>query len=504
MPLRLSVPQPLAHMPIKPETDVKRLKTWFLSLSANGLRDSSVPLLDALSALNRYKVEADLRLELLDQYQTEVDIRFAALELQFDGQPVPLTGNAREAQQRAQALLNELAHGYKLVLLERHERRFGFSVQKTLPGLIVRIFRTHLRQLELLYSVYAPVPAGLWLDLHQLLLLSVQHRWLDYPEGQPDTISLLYKRALLLALIDPYRLEIGDLARVAELAKELASGCQFESITDLPQGMGGFWAHLDRDLPPQYYAQRPDDADARTDIRINTALLVRVLAGRVAELERMPMKASAVDQVHWLRHIMRHWSITPKRGFQRLAAADHIDVNVGWAEIAAGPAGGEPWSLPGREALHWRLVNQSPGGFAMRSQNAVRMHFRVGDIVGVRVPGSTRWLVAVVRWLQHRDALELGVQVLAPQAILAHLHRDDGSPAIRVLALPAVKALHVPATLLADTLIEPGEYRLDIGTGTEPVYVTRLLEHTAVCRQYVYKTAVQYAETEALSDLGAC
>lgn len=493
MTVRLTVPEPMPHLVVKPETNPSKLQAWLMGLSNTDALASSTPLLDALATLNRFKVDADQRQALMERYQTAVDIRYAPLEFLFDQHPLPLSGTAREASQRAQSLLSELAIGYKLILLERLEKRRPFGNTKPLPLLVVRILKLLLRQLELCYSTYSPLPQGLWSDFHQLFLLSVQHRWLDSPEGSRETVSVCYKRALLLALSDPYRLQPAAFARARQLINDLGSLAQFESAADLHDDTGGFWIRLDEDRPPFFAVQQPGDLDARTDISLNTSMLARALSKYIADLERL--NPTGDEDIQGLRQLLRFWTVTPRRGFQRLLTQAQVEVRIGWPDLGGVELGDQPWPELSTHGCLWRVVNESPGGFALHGERAAEgMALAIGQLIGVRPLGSERWLITVVRWLQQRgSSMELGVQVLAPMARVAMLR--DETRLQPVLLLPSIKGIRQPSTVLCNCDLPLKDYQLEFdATQRETIALTRVLERTPALAQMVYKL---------VSDLGA-
>lgn len=485
MALRLSVPAPLAFVSIKPETNPARLHQWLMGLSNTDHLSSSTTLLDALSTLNRYKLDADDRELLLEHYQTAVDMRSTGLAFFFGQNPLPLTGQAREARQRLASLLSELAIAYKLILLERFEKRRGFASGKAAPALILRILQLLLQQLELAYDTYSPIPQGVWSDFHQLFLLAVQHRWLDAPEGSRETISICYKRALLLALADPYRLPPGAFERARTVIADMGSLAQFESASDIHAETGGFWVRLDEDRPPFFAVQQPDDLDGRTDIVLNTNLLGRTLARHIVDLERKTPSGS--EEIQGLRQLLRFWTVTPRRGFQRLKNLAQVEVRLGWPVMTTQRVGQQPWPEAVGGGFLWRVVNESPGGFALSGERLGNLSLAIGLLVGVRPMGSERWLIAVVRWLQQRgDSVEIGVQVMAPWGRVALLKNETSQHP--VLLLPAIKGVRQPSTVISPDVLPLSEYQLQVDEVTqESVVLSRVLERTPNLIQMVYK-----------------
>lgn len=485
MALRLSVPAPLAHVVIKPETNPVRLQQWLMGLSTSDPLSSSTTLLDALSMLNRYKLDADEREILLDYYQTAVDMRTTALTFFFSQTDLPLTGQAREARQRLASLLSELAIAYKLILVDRVERRRSFSSKKTLPMLVVKVMQLLLQQLELAYETYSPIPVGVWSDLHQLFLLAVQYRWLDAPEGSRETISVCYKRALLLALSDPYRLPPGAFERARNMINDMGSLAQFESASDIQADTGGFWVRLDEDRPPFFAVQQPDDLDGRTDIVLNTSLLGRTLSRYIVDLERK--NPAGNDEIQGLRQLLRFWTVTPRRGYQRLKTLSQVEVRLGWPVMTPQRLGQQPWPEAVGGGSLWRVINESPGGFALSGDRLANITLAIGQLVCLRPLAAERWLISVVRWLQQRgDTVEIGVQVMAPWGRVALLKTKTAQHS--VLLLPAIKGVRQPSTVLAPEPLPLDAYQLQISEDNqENVVLSRILERTHNLQQMVYK-----------------
>lgn len=146
-------------------------------------------------------------------------------------------------------------------------------------------------------------------------------------------------------------------------------------------------------------------------------------------------------------------------------------------------------------------VNESAGGFCLvwmpvegtdpRSLNAL-----VGELIGMQEideQNKSRWSVGVVRWMKSRDGkqLELGVQKLAPYAIVASVSPEKGRKAVeaqRALVLPEVKNANLPITLVAPNLYEVGDtLTLDIGTDKKSVRLIKILDTTGAFSHYQYK-----------------
>jgi len=228
-------------------------------------------------------------------------------------------------------------------------------------------------------------------------------------------------------------------------------------------------------------------------------------------------KAKAQAWIDLLRRVTRQWSIAPKRVFQRIRASSRVSV-VGGLRLTAyylndakpllQPVvlsdtivdGEGPISVSGgvyAQPDEWVVLNESPGGYALRMA-PIPQHcvYRVGDIVGLRGEANQPWMVATVRWLQTLDdgeALEVGVQILAPKAEPAMLRPTLVSQ--EASFAPCLLLEEVPAIKQPPLIVAPrGTY----GAMRELVIYTDAGEHTVRCGKS-HELAIGYELFEFVS-----
>jgi cyclic-di-GMP-binding protein len=103
------------------------------------------------------------------------------------------------------------------------------------------------------------------------------------------------------------------------------------------------------------------------------------------------------------------------------------------------------------------LVDRSAGGYGLEWRNEIPVQVRAGELVGLREHGRNKWAVGVVRWAhQIKGATQLGIQVLAPQAIpvgLAAVHKTGGfAEYLRALQIPELRAVNQPLSLITNAI----------------------------------------------------
>ncbi|TDV65966.1 molecular chaperone [Pseudomonas sp. LP_7_YM] len=102
------------------------------------------------------------------------------------------------------------------------------------------------------------------------------------------------------------------------------------------------------------------------------------------------------------------------------------------------------------------IINHSPGGYCLAWPKEVPDQLQAGEMIGIQDPGYG-WSIAVVRWVRQvrNGGTQMGVELVAPfgQACGMQLLRSEqSSQYLRALLLPEVRAIDVPATVIAPRL----------------------------------------------------
>ncbi|HEY9100449.1 hypothetical protein [Chitinimonas sp.] len=528
MSLALSVPEPITGYTLSVETNPKALKAWLVSLPPANLQETARAIFDALTTLNRVKLDDDTRLKLLEHYQLAIDLLDAPLEATYTSAAMPAKEKHKQAAVLARNLQLELANGYKLVLLERLQVRFSLG-NKHIPQLIQKLLATYYKLMWVCCKSYTPVPPGVWQEVHSLFRHTIQHKLIDQPEGVDPirTLGGCYKQILLLALADPYRYHPSEHDKIQDLIRNYGSAAVFQPLGSQPSPntpAGYFLVRMDADVAPTYLGQKPLDVEASNAILLDTMEMAKLLHKALHVVEqKLPGandRSKAQAWIDLLRRVTRQWSIAPKRVFQRIRANSHVEMVVGLRMAAFYLNGAQPLLQPvvlddsvveitaeGPISISgasygppddWLLLNESPGGFALRLQPAPQnCAYRVGDVVALRGKPEDDWMVACIRWLQampNSDSVEIGIQVLAPQGQPALVRPVTSHPGVTFqpcVLLPEVAALKQPAMLLAPrgTFGAMRELAIYTDEGEKVVRSARLSE------QAVGYELFEYAET---------
>ncbi len=471
---------------------------------------------------NRLPLRPEDRLQALEALQPATERLLEDLANLYITHRLPLTGEARDAAAQARSLLIELGYGYKRVLME-YTHKLTTEGRRTLPFLLSRLMRVLATSLSSAYSTYSPTPAGTWQELHQLYHYASfygldRHALNAGEDGQPPaTLASIYREVLLFALIDPYHLQPGEARTVQILVGHFQRFLQIEPYREDENGAGLFLIQTSQDKPPRPLSMMggtviaPMDKllDARELIQYVHLVRQRYEDGDNTELAALPITEGRLALLALLTRLERHWSSPPRRAFHRQPGRHVLELAPGLQAIAAlaapdlsAPAadGRRPVSLPGgagrnsQASERWQVINESPGGLALRQDSKVPTRVVVGEQIAVRHAESGAWQPGVVRWVHDApdSVLECGVQLQAPRLQVLTLRLDAAdSPARPALQLPALANLQRPALLvLARGSFGAGRQCWVNGPeGTAVLRMTRLEDHTQSVEMVEFKPA---------------
>lgn len=525
MTVKLVVPPLEPNLTV--ETRPKQVADRLAALPLANVTEAARTLLEELSAQNRTKMAEDTRIKLLELFRETFARLMPALEHHYAGHALPLPEKSRIAANYARQLQTELAYGYKIILIDHASRKLGFVTGRHIPLTTQRAIDTLGQLLVVCYQTYAPTPAGVWAEMHTLFIYAVEEGIQDEAvdaDEQRSSVNLAYKRALLLALLDPYRLMQGEVNKVLDYLSSFGGHAHLQPLMQTSNPSGFFLARLDSDKPPRALAHDSTVTDARTDILLNTIDLARLLHQQIKQLEsgvdpktlHLPLAASDFAYQNLLRRMLKHWGISPKRMFSRQPNSAHMDICSGVSAIHHFLC-----NDPGKDALgesieamieeqqteitlelanspldktsqqtfvshNWLIINESAGGLALAKDPNTNAQIRVGEIVGLKPKDSEFWNVGVVRWVSSKNPmhLQLGAQMLAPTAEAVFVRPvigQAGDNFQRALLLPEIPALKQPVTLVCQRgcFAPKREFILERGSAQTPVRASKLLEQTA-------------------------
>ena len=516
MAVRLKIPAVVEKPLIPAETRPQKIAQFIHSLPAANPVEATTTLLEELENMNRQALASDVRLKALEIYRPAVTNLAEHLASQYCNAPLPLPAPAKKAATAAESLWQELGYGYKLALIDQQSKLFNLASKKSVAFIVYRAIEAVSQLAMVYYQTYSPPPSSVWSDLHQLYLYAIQQALHDTELSEDDSsnstvsVELAYKRALLMPLADPQHLACNDIKQVADYIDRFAQHAELKGLGILENPAGVFIVGLDTDKPPVPYIKNSEQTDADTDILLITVDLARLIhkhlqmlrAGNPPPSSGLPVHANDPKYQSLLTYLIQHWGVAPKRVFNRSRKNDAVELGIGInaahyfingqkhyksptddtvTEISAHTESINSAKPKSYRASRWQVLNISAGGMALRKLPAVEETVRVGELLSVRNEKESRWSVGVLRWANNGpEQLEVGAQLLAPEAQAAGARPVDKDKFEPVLILPGIAALkQTPSIVAGNGLYSPARMlELDEAGKISRIMVTKLIERT--------------------------
>ena len=498
MELRLATP-PLSSAANTESFQPEEVERLLESAHYEHKPDAARKLLDLITAMNRVRLDPEVREASLELIVPEARQLCARLRQPWREGREAAGEAARQGLRLSLDLANEVGYGYKHLLMASSARRFGLWGGKPEATLVRATLHALGNILMFSYETYLPTPAGLWHEVHQLYRYGREHGLLKEANERGHTVETEYKRCLLLAAIDPYHLERGDLVW---LLPYLNSHAEEIGLTEPVGGAGDepglFRLLLDSDKPPMPLTEAIQPDEPGLELMLDTRALPTLIQKNLIRLEMgeapsrlgLPPDAPVAKYLSALARIAATWEGKRHRKFSRRTAQDaQVAVLAGVRSVCEGMT----QSGDAGRASVCTPVNDSPSGIALQLKSG-DMPVSVGELVAMRSGVQPDWNVGVVRWVKGGGIgqTQFGVQWLAPGAVPASLslpQERKGHP-----GYPALLLRNPDPDRGVDRMIaQPGLYREQ-----RHYRIVRLLEKSGIDPS---RTILELTERESVEDL---
>ena len=468
----LNLPMQASHRP-QPYIRIKRLKRWMNDLPTADCQRTAIQFITQLEVLNTSNYPAQDRVCLMDNLRPLAQQLINTLSQQVRKSDIPLSTRALERNQLLQNILSEMATGYKLVvnalaLTQPHREHDDMLLREAL------YFSSQYlaRQLLETYLVYLPEPRHCWLELHQLFQYAADTGMASLPVDDPfpdisipiaNSIGLIYKRIILLALAEPYHLMKNEAREFYLLLSAWANYCELLPSASMPCE-GEFSLDANADQPPRFVsseiewvAKKGYILDVSEVLKRLDMQLQRILRANLMELEDNANHTLMQQrrQRDMLLRLADAWQGSLKRNDERYLSDTNIEmatglnachhyISLGQAfspevdelKLTSGEIEPTTHAAAYRSALQkdrchhkhsyetnpWWQRNFSRNGAALYcSVDCPKMHTAVGEVVAYCDPDNAtlRWKIGVVRWLRStpENQLDLGIMNIADSAV---------------------------------------------------------------------------------------
>lgn len=477
--LSLAVPLLALQRP-RPALRVRQLEQWTAQLPIGNLNLASQQLLDKLRLLNRSRYTAKERLQLHNCLRPLLGEVLYAIRQPLRQAAIPLDRKQLYLANLQQQLLEEMANGYKLIVMELAMGNTRRESNRMLIQEAAYLATLYLSQrLIEAYSLYTTEPAQVWADLNQLYWYAeTQHFHTSAVDDPiPDTplpiqasLDQLYKRIVLLALAEPYHLMQYEAADMYRMIAGFVDNCVIEPFDQLVTRRECI-VDLDTDRGPYFINQEqvaPTALPRLIDIsavksQLNTHLQ-RLLRSNLHNAELEAVSLVERQQRDMLLRLADAWNASLQRQAQRFKLDAQVELTAGLNASHYFMTGGTHFTpeidalrlahgldriddnrhtvfaSAYREALQkdrrhnhqhyqlnpWWQSNISPIGIALRAEDlGQQLDVSVGELVIYRFRGKRagRWQCGVIRWLRTSYAedsagkVNIGIMNLARGAV---------------------------------------------------------------------------------------
>jgi hypothetical protein len=509
----MTVPQPQLQFPEVNDFEnptlerrESKVRRWAHDLPVLNLVKTVPELSDQLPMLVQEPLGPGDKLRLLELFRVPVNNVVAAAENRRLRQ-TPISSSARQKiKDGVLSLCYDLANGYKAVFRDLVEDGRKTADDKQQQLCILRTLEQLRNALMHSFRIYRAVPPRHYQEMHQLHLyadrcgISTREIADNATPKEDKAPQLVYMRAMLLAVADPFRLVDGAIEDLYQFLTRNARLCTVRpGVTGDAQSDGLFLLRSDSDLPPALYGRAQLDRAGEAPYTLDATQLIQLL--------NQPKDASGKSLETYAKWLLPRFKVA----WERVAPRQKVDKTArvaGGLEAAAyllSPAGRQ--TLSGSDSglgievqelededdttyqlEAWQVVNESLNGFMLRHPEQSGLGIRVGDVVllvvATDVQSQPHPLIAVVRWFGVKDQnMQCGVEILpgTPATVtLESVLPNPGLPKAQGIYLPAAKSVQVPPTLVAPKgMHQPlRNLRVDLGSKKQTVSCGEVLTST--------------------------
>ena len=313
----------------------RKVKKWLTSLKRANMGDFTRQIYNGLMTLNRQAMPPKQRLENMETLREPTRYIFQQLHKHFINRTLPLPNKSQKITHLNQALLNEMAIGYKILIFEGSNNLVKIDA-KTILMACERSLHYYSELLLRCSQIYSELPKGVWWDIHRIYAYAeakkVHKKNVSDAELAQKDISTenYYKQILLFSLARPNALRQSDAERLYKSLYDWSQLVKISSSTSKNKLNRYFISKLDGDLPPNCVSE--NDLKNLQHIRaIDTTKLVEHLQKQNIDPDDLMSAVSLGDNVsqETLRTLISSWSLCAKRRFSRAERKDDIRVAIG-------------------------------------------------------------------------------------------------------------------------------------------------------------------------------
>lgn len=338
LPIKIKMPNtPLKALSFCTGTE-EGISRWATNLPMANTGESARQLYFAIGELNQWNTSPELRFRLLEVIRPYIYSICHQLARHFIHSSLSLNAKQIKIAKLTQALITQLATGYKLVvghaIIQSKQQNNAF---KQLPVAIHRAITDISQGVVLSYQLYQQSAEHSWLELNQLFLFAEANRWLTLEIKDKQTkylsssnIRNAFVRMHLLAAAKPNNLRQQDINHLFNALELWVSICKLE---DADSEDALFIINLYRDRAAMFRQNLKDNQKALFR-SINTKVLVKALrlySNNPDAQGEITVPKQVSDSL--ISHITHAWGVHAQRSFKRMPSSGQLKLCLGLMSI---------------------------------------------------------------------------------------------------------------------------------------------------------------------------
>jgi cyclic-di-GMP-binding protein len=489
-----------ADAAVTAETRTAKIIEFTKSLGHEDTFLAASKLLFELKRLNRCKIDADTRINILEQYRKIINELTDDLEEVFGNAPTPLSKENNNFAALAEALWLETGYGYKRALVDLKHKLINFKGSQQQSLVIYRAIEALKNEARVNYLTYKTPSESLWSDLHKLYFHALQLS-LEAIEVQEKsafnnkTINLVYIQTLLMHLANPQRLNKPSIRKLAHYIGGLAKFAQLHGMGYIENPVGVFMIELDSKKPPVPYQKNKNSPNVNTDILLLTVEVARQIHQQLKYIqnaqrentEQLPNVGLEVVDEDLLTHLINYFGTTASRFFPRMEKKQPAELSVGIE--AASILFRTSQRAKDNIISSWEIMNVSPVGYALKTNETHNLAVSVGDLVTIKESANNPPALGCIVWLNTKvDHMEAGIKLISPSAESVFVKSTEEKDLKHALLLPCIKTLKQPMSIIIerDYVNTGGIINISMSNKASKLKIKQLIERSPKFDRYEY------------------
>ena len=324
---------------IRPNT----ILPWLAELPLTNAEKSATTLADLIARLNQSDITAIDRHFIVHACSPVVVKLTETLHTRYIRAALPLSDKNRKIFNQVISLNADMVCSYKTVVVDLQNRlqndgQLAETYQEAIYGCIYHIALLIMEH----YLVYAEIPRNLWREFHQHYAAAVKMDIQELPlrergeSGGTESISLAYKRAILMALSNPYHLMQGEVETVFKMVGKLTHGIQINPILPGDVLSGQYIIDLAADSPPAFCTGHNKN-EYTNPRQLNLTMLIEALHSHIVKLHKESGDIDTSERANLALRIKRDmltrlnisWARQQERKHERIVHIGRVNLNIG-------------------------------------------------------------------------------------------------------------------------------------------------------------------------------